>query len=201
MLAVKFYVTFINWRKEMSRIGKAPISIPNGVTLSVSSDNLVTVKGPKGELSQKVDSDITVSEEEGNIIVSRPSEQKRHKALHGLYRSLINNMVVGVTEGYKLEQELVGVGYRATNQGNTLDLVLGYSHHIVFALPPEIKVVTTAEKGKNPTIILESIDKQLLGQVAAKIRSLRAPEPYKGKGIKFVGEQLRRKAGKSASKK
>ncbi|TKB96738.1 50S ribosomal protein L6 [Pedobacter cryophilus] len=185
----------------MSRIGKAPISIPNGVTLSVSSDNLVTVKGPKGELSQKVDSDITVSEEEGNIIVSRPSEQKRHKALHGLYRSLINNMVVGVTEGYKLEQELVGVGYRATNQGNTLDLVLGYSHHIVFALPPEIKVVTTAEKGKNPTIILESIDKQLLGQVAAKIRSLRAPEPYKGKGIKFVGEQLRRKAGKSASKK
>ena len=185
----------------MSRIGKAPILIPNGVSLSVSSDNLVTVKGPKGELSQKVDSDITVVEEEGNIIVTRPSEQKRHKALHGLYRSLINNMVVGVTEGYKLEQELVGVGYRATNQGNTLDLVLGYSHHIVFALPPEIKVVTTAEKGKNPTIILESIDKQLLGQVAAKIRSLRAPEPYKGKGIKFVGEQLRRKAGKSASKK
>ena len=185
----------------MSRIGKAPILIPNGVSLSVSSDNLVTVKGPKGELSQKVDSDITVVEEEGNIIVTRPSEQKRHKALHGLYRSLINNMVVGVTEGYKLEQELVGVGYRATNQGNTLDLVLGYSHHIVFALPPEIKVVTTAEKRKNPTIILESIDKQLLGQVAAKIRSLRAPEPYKGKGIKFVGEQLRRKAGKSASKK
>jgi large subunit ribosomal protein L6 len=185
----------------MSRIGKAPISIPNGVTLTVSDDNLVTVKGPKGELTQKVDSDIKVSQEDGTILVQRPSEQKRHKALHGLYRSLINNMVVGVTEGYKLEQELVGVGYRATNQGNTLDLVLGYSHHIVFALPPEIKVVTTAEKGKNPTIILESIDKQLLGQVAAKIRSLRAPEPYKGKGIKFVGEQLRRKAGKSASKK
>lgn len=185
----------------MSRIGKAPISIPNGVTLTVSDDNLVTVKGPKGELTQKVDSDIKVSQEDGTILVERPSEQKRHKALHGLYRSLINNMVVGVTEGYKLEQELVGVGYRATNQGNTLDLVLGYSHHIVFALPPEIKVVTTAEKGKNPTIILESIDKQLLGQVAAKIRSLRAPEPYKGKGIKFVGEQLRRKAGKSASKK
>ena len=185
----------------MSRIGKAPISIPNGVTLTVSDDNLVTVKGPKGELTQKVDSDIKVSQEDGIILVERPSEQKRHKALHGLYRSLINNMVVGVTEGYKLEQELVGVGYRATNQGNTLDLVLGYSHHIVFALPPEIKVVTTAEKGKNPTIILESIDKQLLGQVAAKIRSLRAPEPYKGKGIKFVGEQLRRKAGKSASKK
>ncbi len=185
----------------MSRIGKAPITIPSGVTLSVSKENLVTVKGPKGELSQHVDSDIIISEEEGNILVKRPSEQKRHKALHGLYRSLINNMVVGVTEGYKLEQELVGVGYKATNQGNTLDLVLGYSHHIVFALPQEIKVTTTAEKGKNPTIILESIDKQLLGQVAAKIRSFRTPEPYKGKGIKFVGEQLRRKAGKSAAKK
>lgn len=185
----------------MSRVGKAPITIPSGVTLTVSKDNLVTVKGPKGELSQQVDPDITVSQEDGNILVTRPSEQKRHKALHGLYRALINNMVVGVTEGYKLQQELVGVGYRATNQGNTLDLVLGFSHHIVFALPPEITVATTAEKGKNPTIILESIDKQLLGQVAAKIRSLRAPEPYKGKGIKFVGEQLRRKAGKSASKK
>ena len=185
----------------MSRIGKAPISIPAGVTITVSTDNVVTVKGPKGQLTQNVDSDIIVSQEDGILLVKRPSEQKRHKALHGLYRSLINNMVVGVTEGYKLEQELVGVGYRATNQGNNLDLVLGYSHHIVFALPPEITVVTTAEKGKNPTIILESIDKQLLGQVAAKIRSLRAPEPYKGKGIKFVGEQLRRKAGKSASKK
>jgi large subunit ribosomal protein L6 len=185
----------------MSRIGKAPISIPAGVTITVSTDNVVTVKGPKGQLTQNVDSDITVSQEDGILVVQRPSEQKRHKALHGLYRSLINNMVVGVTDGYKLEQELVGVGYRATNQGNNLDLVLGYSHHIVFALPPEITVVTTAEKGKNPTIILESIDKQLLGQVAAKIRSLRAPEPYKGKGIKFVGEQLRRKAGKSASKK
>ncbi|HXI01087.1 MAG TPA: 50S ribosomal protein L6 [Sphingobacteriaceae bacterium] len=185
----------------MSRIGKAPITIPSGVSISVSSDNLVTVKGPKGELTQQVDSEMILSEEEGNFIVKRPSEQKRHKALHGLYRSLINNMVTGVTEGYKSEQELVGVGYRATNQGNTLDLVLGYSHHYVFELPKEIKVVTTAEKGKNPTIILESIDKQLLGQVAAKIRSLRAPEPYKGKGIKFVGEQLRRKAGKSAAKK
>ncbi|TAH04771.1 MAG: 50S ribosomal protein L6 [Sphingobacteriales bacterium] len=185
----------------MSRIGKAPIVIPAGVTIIVSSDNLVTVKGPKGQLQQSVDSEILVSQEEGSLLVTRPSDQKRHKALHGLYRSLINNMVVGVTEGYKLEQELVGVGYRATNQGNTLDLVLGYSHHIIFALPEEIKVTTTAEKGKNPTIILESIDKQLLGQVAAKIRSLRTPEPYKGKGIKFVGEQLRRKAGKSASKK
>ena len=185
----------------MSRIGKAPIVIPTGVTISISADNLVTVKGPKGQLQQNVDSEISVSQEDGNLTVTRPSDQKRHKALHGLYRSLINNMVVGVTDGYKLEQELVGVGYRATNQGNTLDLVLGYSHHIVFALPEEIKVTTTAEKGKNPTIILESIDKQLLGQVAAKIRSLRTPEPYKGKGIKFVGEQLRRKAGKSASKK
>ena len=185
----------------MSRIGKAPISIPASVTISVSDNNRVTVKGPKGELIQDIDSDIKVSQEDGILTVSRPSEQKRHKALHGLYRSLINNMVIGVTEGYKTQQELVGVGYRATNQGNTLDLVLGFSHHFVFELPKEISVTTTAEKGKNPTIILESIDKQLLGQVAAKIRSLRAPEPYKGKGIKFVGEVLRRKAGKSAAKK
>ncbi len=185
----------------MSRIGKAPIEVPAGVTITVNNDNVVTVKGPKGELQQAVDSDIIVEQEEGNLLVKRPSEQKRHKALHGLYRSLLNNMVVGVTTGYKLEQELVGVGYRATNTGNTLDLVLGYSHHYVFELPKEIKVSTTADKGKNPTIILESIDKQLIGQVAAKIRSLRAPEPYKGKGIKFVGEVLRRKAGKSASKK
>lgn len=185
----------------MSRVGKAPVAIPNGVTVTVSADNVVTVKGPKGELTQNVDSDITITQQDGQVLVQRPTDQKRHKALHGLYRALINNMVKGVTEGYKTEQELVGVGYRATNQGNTLDLVLGYSHHYVFALPKEIKVTTTAEKGKNPTIILESIDKQLLGQVAAKIRSLRAPEPYKGKGIKFVGEVLRRKAGKSASKK
>ena len=185
----------------MSRIGKAPITIPSGVTITVSNDNVVSVKGPKGELTQAVDSDITVSQEDGILTVSRPSEQKKHKALHGLYRSLLNNMVVGVTEGYKLTQELVGVGYRATNQGNTLDLVLGYSHHYVFQLPEEIKVTTSSEKGQTPKIILESIDKQLIGQVAAKIRSLRAPEPYKGKGIKFVGEVLRRKAGKSASKK
>lgn len=185
----------------MSRIGKAPIEIPGGVAITVSADNVVTVKGPKGELSQRLDGDITVSQEDGKLLVVRPSEQKRHKALHGLYRSLLNNMVKGVTEGYKLQQELVGVGYRASNTGNTLDLVLGYSHHYVFELPKEIKVTTTADKGKNPTIILESIDKQLLGQVAAKIRSLRAPEPYKGKGIKFVGEVLRRKAGKSAAKK
>lgn len=185
----------------MSRVGKAPIAIPAGVTVTVSAENEVSVKGPKGTLTQKVDSDITISQEDGSVLVQRPSDQKRHKALHGLYRALINNMVIGVTEGYKVQQELVGVGYRATNTGNTLDLVLGYSHHYVFELPTEIKVTTTAEKGKNPTIILESIDKQLLGQVAAKIRSLRAPEPYKGKGIKFVGEELRRKAGKSASKK
>ena len=185
----------------MSRIGKAPISIPSGVTISVSDDNIVTVKGPKGELTQQVDPEMSIAQEDGTLTVERPSEQKRHKALHGLYRSLINNMVIGVTEGYKSQQELVGVGYRATNQGNTLDLVLGYSHHYVFQLPKEINVTTTAEKGKNPIIILESIDKQLLGQVAAKIRSLRAPEPYKGKGVKFVGEVLRRKAGKSAAKK
>lgn len=185
----------------MSRIGKAPIHIPNEVTFTVSDTNLVTIKGPKGQLSQQIDTDMTVLQEGTDIIVKCPTAQKRHKALHGLYRSLIYNMVVGVTQGYKIEQELVGVGYRATNQGNTLDMVLGFSHHYVFQLPKEIKVTTTAEKGKNPTVIIESIDKQLLGQVAAKIRSLRPPEPYKGKGIKFVGEILRRKAGKSAAKK
>ena len=184
----------------MSRIGKAPIAIPSGVSIAVSDKNLVTVKGPKGELTLQVDSDITVKEEDATILITRPTEQKKHKALHGLYRSLINNMVVGVTEGYKTTQELVGVGYRATNTGNTLELTLGYSHQIVFVLPQEIKVTTTAEKGKNPTITLESTDKQLIGQVAAKIRSFRKPEPYKGKGIKFVGEVLRRKAGKSAKK-
>ncbi len=185
----------------MSRVGKAPIALPAGVTVTVSAKNVVIVKGPKGELQQAIDSDIIVEQEDGNLVVKRPSEQKRNKALHGLYRALLNNMVVGVTEGYKVQQEVVGVCYRATKTGNTLDLVLGYSHHYVFELPKEIKVTTTADKGKNPTIILESIDKQLIGQVAAKIRSLRAPEPYKGKGIKFVGEVLRRKAGKSASKK
>jgi large subunit ribosomal protein L6 len=185
----------------MSRVGKSPIAIPAGVTITVSDDNVVTVKGPNGELHQAVDTDIKIVQEGTELLVQRPTEQKRHKALHGLYRSLLNNMVVGVTTGYKIVQELVGVGYRATNTGNTLDLVLGYSHHYVFELPKEIKVSTTADKGKNPTIILESNDKQLIGQVAAKIRSLRTPEPYKGKGIKFAGEVLRRKAGKSASKK
>jgi large subunit ribosomal protein L6 len=175
----------------MSRIGKAPIVIPAGVTISVSDRNLVTVKGPKGELQQQVDPAISIVQENGELLVKRPTEQKNHKALHGLYRSLLNNMVIGVTEGYKLTQELVGVGYRASSQGNTLDLTLGFSHQVVLILPKEVKVSTTSE----------SIDKQLIGQVAAKIRSLRAPEPYKGKGIKFEGEVLRRKAGKSASKK
>jgi large subunit ribosomal protein L6 len=184
----------------MSRIGKAPIELPKGVEVTVVN-GLVTVKGPKGTLTQKVDLDIIVAIEEGKIVVTRPTDQKRHRALHGLYRSLVANMVKGVSEGYKTEQELVGVGYRASNKGQMLELSLGYSHNINFELPAEIKVATTAEKGQNPKIILESADKQLIGLVAAKIRSLRKPEPYKGKGIKFVGEQLRRKAGKSASKK
>ena len=185
----------------MSRIGKLPITLPQNVTVTVGNDNVVTVKGPKGELHQKMDGDITFTLEANVLTVIRPTEQKRHKALHGLYRSLLNNMIIGVTEGYKIQQELVGVGYKASNQGQTLDLVLGYSHHYVFQLPVEVKVTTSSEKGETPKIILEGIDKQLLGQVAAKIRSLRAPEPYKGKGIRFVGEVLRRKAGKSASKK
>ena len=184
----------------MSRIGKSPIELPKGVEVKINN-GLVTVKGTKGELTQKVDTDITVAVEEGNIVVTRPTDQKRHKALHGLYRSLIANMVKGVSEGYKTEQELVGVGYRASNKGQMLELSLGYSHNVNFELPKEIKVTTATEKGQNPKVILESHDKQLLGMVAAKIRSLRKPEPYKGKGIKFVGEILRRKAGKSASKK
>jgi large subunit ribosomal protein L6 len=184
----------------MSRIGKNPIALPKGVDVKVAH-GIVTVKGTKGELTQVVNPDITVAVEEGNIVVSRPTDQKRHKALHGLYRSLISNMVKGVSEGYKTEQELVGVGYRASNKGQMLELSLGYSHNISFELPKEIKVSTVTEKGQNPKIILESADKQLIGLVAAKIRSLRKPEPYKGKGIKFTGEQLRRKAGKSASKK
>jgi large subunit ribosomal protein L6 len=184
----------------MSRIGKLPISLPKGVEVSVSDKNVVTVKGPKGTLTQNVDSAISVKNEENNIVLTRATEQKRHKAMHGLYRSLIAGMVKGVSEGYKTEQELVGVGYRAANKGQLLELTLGYSHNVSFELPVEIKVTTTAEKGKNPTIIMESSDKQLIGMVAAKIRSLRKPEPYKGKGIKFAGEVLRRKAGKSAGK-
>src|ERR1700741_3747742 len=182
----------------MSRIGKLPIAIPAGVEVNVSGST-VTVKGKKGNLTQDIDADITVKVEDGKVLVTRPTDQKRHRALHGLYRSLIANMVKGVSEGYKTEQELVGVGYRAANKGQLLELTLGFSHNITFELPTEIKVTTTAEKGQNPKIILESIDKQLLGQVASKIRSLRKPEPYKGKGIKFSGEILRRKAGKAAS--
>lgn len=184
----------------MSRIGKLPIALPKGVDLNVSDKNVVTVKGAKGTLTQKVDTAITVKTEDGNIIVQRSTEQKRHKALHGLYRALIASMVKGVSEGYKTEQELVGVGYRAANKGQLLELTLGFSHNVTFELPKEITVSTTNEKGKNPSIILECADKQLLGSVAAKIRSLRKPEPYKGKGIKFANETLRRKAGKSAGK-
>lgn len=184
----------------MSRVGKLPIQVPAGVQISVDG-TVVSVKGPKGSLTQKIDDGISLNIEGNEVTLTRATEQKRHRAMHGLYRALINNMVQGVSTGFKIEQELVGVGYRATNQGNTLDLVLGYSHHVVFELPTEIKVATRQDKGQNPIITLESHDKQLIGQVAAKIRSLRTPEPYKGKGIKFVGEVLRRKAGKSASKK
>lgn len=184
----------------MSRIGKAPIIIPAGVTVKIDGDK-VTVKGPKGELSQTVAPDITVKVEDGHIVVERPSDDRQHRAQHGLYRALIHNMVVGVSEGYKKEMELVGVGYRATATGQVLELSLGYSHAIYIKLPPEIKVEAKSERNKNPLIILESDDKQLLGQVCAKIRSLRKPEPYKGKGIKFVGEVIRRKSGKSASAK
>lgn len=184
----------------MSRIGKAPVKIAQGVEVTVSDKNLVTVKGPKGTLTQQIDSAITIEVADGQVELKRQTEQKSHKAMHGLYRSLINNMIIGVSEGFKTEQELVGVGYRAANTGQRLELSLGFSHNIVFEIPEEITVTTASERGKNPLVVLESYDKQLIGQVAAKIRSLRKPEPYKGKGIKFKGEQLRRKAGKSASK-
>lgn len=184
----------------MSRIGKAPIVIPSGVTVTVGNDNVVSVKGPKGELKEAVDRDIKVEVADGKINFARPTDQIRHRAMHGLYRALVANMVKGVTEGFKKELELVGVGYKAANQGNLLDLSLGYSHNIVIEVPKELKVATTQEKGDNPRIFLEGIDKQLLGQVAAKIRSLRKPEPYKGKGVKYKGEYIRRKAGKAAGK-
>ncbi len=184
----------------MSRIGKLPITVPAKVEVKVSDDK-IHVKGPKGELTQNLVDGVTVTVDGSNITVARNTEQKQHRALHGLYRSLINNMIIGVSEGYKKTQELVGVGYKASTQGQNLDLVLGYSHHVVFEMPAEIKVSAKQEKGQNPIITLESADKQLLGAVAAKIRSLRTPEPYKGKGVKFVGEILRRKAGKSAAKK
>jgi large subunit ribosomal protein L6 len=187
--------------EKMSRIGKKPIPLAKGVEVSVAADNTVTVKGPKGSLTQVVDRDITVKVEDGHIVVERPTEQKRHKALHGLYRSLLANNVKGVTEGYKLDMELVGVGYKASvNPGNMLELSLGYSHNIVFVIPSEIKVSTVTEKGKNPIVTLEGIDKQTIGQIAAKIRSFRKVEPYKGKGVRFVDEIVRRKAGKTSAK-
>jgi large subunit ribosomal protein L6 len=181
----------------MSRIGKAPISIPQGVEVNVN-DSVITVKGKLGELSQELSDAVTVSIEDGTLSLERASESKAHKAQHGLYRALISNMVEGVSKGFTKELELVGVGYRASNQGQKLDLALGFSHNIVIELAPEVKVETISEKGKNPIVKLTSHDKQLVGQVAAKIRGFRKPEPYKGKGVKFVGEQLRRKAGKSA---
>ena len=184
----------------MSRIGKKPVTIPQGVTITVGSDNVVTVKGAKGELKETIDRDITVEVKDGEVTFARPTDQGRHRALHGLYRSLVSNMVKGVTEGYSRKLELVGVGYKAANQGNILDLALGYSHNIIFDIPQELKVATAQEKGQNPTIVLEGIDKQLVGAVAAKIRSLRKPEPYKGKGVKYEGEFIRRKAGKAAGK-
>jgi len=184
----------------MSRIGKTPIEIPAGVTVKIDGNN-VTVKGPKGELSQKINSDIDVKVEGNHVVLTRPTDDREHRAQHGLYRALIHNMVVGVSTGYRKEMELVGVGYRATSTGQVLELALGYSHAIYIKLPPEIKVEAKSERNKNPQIILESDDKQLLGQVCAKIRSLRKPEPYKGKGIKFAGEIIRRKSGKSAGAK
>ena len=185
----------------MSRIGKQPVAIPKGVTFTFSKENnKVSIKGPKGELHQNIDPDFTVKQEEGNVLVERPTDQKRHKSMHGLYRALIANMVEGVSKGYKHQLELVGVGYKATAQSNVLELSLGYSHNVFLAVPTEVTVKAFQEKGQNPTIVLEGIDKQLIGQIAAKLKSLRKTEPYKGKGIKFSGEYVRRKAGKAAAK-
>ena len=184
----------------MSRIGKSPIKLVSGVTVSVSPANELTVKGPKGELKRNIDRDIKIEVKDDVLTVVRPTDQIRHRALHGLYRSLVANMVTGVTDGFKKQLELVGVGYKATNAGQLLDLSLGYSHNIVIEIPKELKVATLTEKGSNPKIMLEGIDNQLLGQVAAKIRSLRKPEPYKGKGVRYSNEVVRKKAGKSAGK-
>ena len=184
----------------MSRIGKQAIPLPKGVTVNIGSDNIVSVKGPKGELKQAIDRDISVEVKDNEINLTRSTDQIRHRAMHGLYRSLVSNLVKGVTDGYKKDLELVGVGYKAANTGNVLDLSLGYSHNIIFEIPKELKVTTETLKGQNPKIMLEGIDKQLLGQVAAKLRSLRKPEPYKGKGVKYTDEVVRRKAGKAAGK-
>jgi large subunit ribosomal protein L6 len=184
----------------MSRIGRKAVTVPNGVTVTLGNDNVIVVKGPKGELKQPVDRDITVEVKDNTVNFARATDQIRHRALHGLYRALVANMVKGVTQGYSKNLELIGVGFKASNQGNILDLSLGYSHNIVFEVPKELKVVTAQEKGQNPTISLEGIDRQLLGQVAAKIRGLRKPEPYKGKGVRYVGEVVRKKAGKAAGK-
>ncbi len=186
--------------KNMSRIGRKPISVPNGVTVTVGKDNVVTVKGSKGELKQLLDRDIVVEVKDNQIVLGRPTNQIRHRALHGLYRALLSNLIKGVTDGYERKLELIGVGFKATNAGNVLDLSLGYSHNIIFEVPKELKVATAQEKGQNPMIMLEGIDKQLIGQVAAKLRSLRKPEPYKGKGVRYVGEVVRKKAGKAAGK-
>lgn len=185
----------------MSRIGKHPVDLPGGVTVTIGSDNLVTVKGPKGQLSQNVDSDITVKQEGSQILVTRPTDQPRHRSMHGLYRALIQNMVTGVTTGYQKRQEFVGVGYKCEVKGQVIEMSLGYSHDVHLLIPETVSAVAVTEKKNNPILTLTSVDKQLVGQVAAKIRSLRKPEPYKGKGIKFVGEELRRKAGKSANSK
>ena len=185
----------------MSRVGNLPITLPKGVDVQLTKSNSITVKGPKGTLHEQIDPDITVKMEDGTITFARPTEQNRHKSLHGLSRALLNNMITGVTDGYTRTLELVGVGYRVTNTGNLLEIIVGYSHPIYFYVPNEVKVETKTEKGSNPMIILTSTDKQLLGQVAAKIRSYRKPEPYKGKGIKYLGEILRRKAGKTSGKK
>lgn len=184
----------------MSRIGKAPIPVPKGVQVNVSDKNVVTVKGPKGTLVQTLDPAIKVKESEGELVMERPTDLKHHRAMHGLYRALVANMVKGVTEGFTISQELVGVGYRATAKGQRLDLSLGFSHNVAIELPKEITVTAVQEKGKNPIITLQSADKQLIGAVAAKLRGLRKPEPYKGKGVRFVGEVVRRKAGKAAGK-
>ena len=184
----------------MSRIGKKAISIPEGVSITVGKDNVVTVKGKKGELKQAIDRDITAEVKDGQLQLNRPTDQIRHRAMHGLYRALIANLVKGVTDGYERKLELIGVGFKAANQGNLLDLSLGFSHNIVFEVPKELKVATAQEKGQNPIITLEGIDKQLIGQVAAKLRGLRKPEPYKGKGVRYVGEVVRKKAGKAAGK-